>query len=71
MIILVDVDGSEFEVFWYATDINLGQLLSITDQNVFDDKWLSHRVNVIDAHVQLLEAKTVGPATLSTSLLDL
>ena len=71
MIILVDVDGSEFEGFWYATDINLSQLLSITYQNVFDDQRLSLRVHIIDAHVQLLLAKTVAPATLPTSLLDL
>ena len=71
MIILVNVDGSEFEGFWYATDINLSQLLSITYQNVFDDQRLSLRVNIIDTHVQLLLAKTVALATLPTSLLDL
>ena len=71
MIILVDVDGSEFEGFWYAADINLSQLLSITNQNVFDDQRRPLRVNIIDADVQLLLAKTIVPAILPTSLLDL
>lgn len=71
MLIVVNIHGTEHEVGWKATDIDVVVLFGVRDDNVLDHEWfLTLAVGLfVDCHIKLLLPEPVL-ATIGASLPD-